>query len=274
MTRPCNCDRQRVGPLPLGDGTVRAGPRAGSVPSSSPPALAISSGSSSRASSWPRIRHSLGDYESAIAHFLVNIEMESLDESLRGRRAGPGILSIVGRRWLAQSLTEVGRFTEGIALATEAVEMAETADHPFSLTNALAGLGLALVRKGDVERAIPLLERGSEVSRRLSFHSMWVTCAIPLAAAYGLSGRSAEAIRVLPDVPLGACVLQQHWGRSPRAGSSAVARTRPAASARRRSELARARKKSRTGGLGPPHPRRDCRGPRSPRHGGGRGPSS
>ena len=47
------------------------------------------------------IRHSLGDYESAIAHFLVNIEMESHDESWRGRRAGPGISSIVGRRWLA-----------------------------------------------------------------------------------------------------------------------------------------------------------------------------
>ena len=42
------------------------------------------------------IRYSLGDYESAIAHFLVNIEMESHDESWRGRRSGPGISSIVG----------------------------------------------------------------------------------------------------------------------------------------------------------------------------------
>ena len=173
------------------------------------------------------IRHSLGSYESAIAHFLVNIEMESLDESLRWRLAGPGILSVVQRRWLAMSLTEIGRFTEAIALATEAVEMAETADHPFSLTNALAGLGFALLRKGDVERAIPLLERGSEVSRRLSFHSMWVACAIPLAAAYGLSGRSAEAVRVLLDVPLGHAssnntgTLAESWlfsGRTDEAG--------------------------------------------------------
>ena len=167
--------------------------------------------------------------------------MESHDESWRGRRSGPGISSIVGRRWLAMSLTEVGRFTEAIALATEAVEMAETADHPFSLTNALAGLGFALLRKGDVKRAIPLLERGCEVSRRLSFHSIWVACALPLAAAYGLSGRSAEAVRVLLDVPFGPAssnntgTLAESWLFSGR--TDEAARLGPQAL-----ELARARK--------------------------------
>jgi tetratricopeptide (TPR) repeat protein len=125
--------------------------------------------------------------------------MESLDETLRWRRTGPAISAIVNRRWLAHSLTEMGRFPEAIAVATEAVHMAETADHPFSLTNALVGLGFALLRKGDVEPAIPLLERGCEVSRSLRFDVMLLVCAIPLASAYGLSGRSAEAARVTID---------------------------------------------------------------------------
>jgi tetratricopeptide (TPR) repeat protein len=144
------------------------------------------------------IRHALGDYDQAIAHFVGNIEAESLDETLRWRQDGPAIFSVVNRRWVAMSLAEVGRFTDAIALGTEAVEIAETADHPYSLINALVGLGFALVRKGDVDRAIPLLERGCEVSATLGF-TMWSTCATPLAAAYGLAGRSSDAARVLAD---------------------------------------------------------------------------
>ncbi len=144
------------------------------------------------------IRNALGDYDEAIAHFVGNIEAESLDETLRWRQVGPAIVSVVNRRWVAMSLAEVGRFTDAIAFGTEAVEIAETADHPYSLINALVGLGFALVRKGDVDRAIPLLERGCEVSTSLGF-TMWSVCATPLAAAYGLAGRSSDAARVLAD---------------------------------------------------------------------------
>jgi len=148
------------------------------------------------------IRYAFGDSEQAIALFQGNIELESLDETLRWSRVGPGMASVVNRRWLAQSLAEVGRFTEGIALGIEAVEIAQTADRPFSLTNGLVALGFVLLRKGDVEQAIPLLERGREVSRTLSFRGQWRSCAIPLAAAYGLSGRPAEAVHALEDAPI------------------------------------------------------------------------
>jgi tetratricopeptide (TPR) repeat protein len=70
---------------------------------------------------------------------------------------------------------------------------------------------------------------------------MWVACAIPLAAAYGLSGRSAEAVRILPDVPLGQAssnnsgTLAESWLFSGR--TDEAARLGPQAL-----ELARARK--------------------------------
>src|SRR5258705_11415365 len=96
--------------------------------------------------------------------------------------------------WLA----EVGRFADAIAFGSEAVEIAETADHPYSLLNALVGLGFALVRKGDVDRAIPLLERACEVSASLS-QTIWSVCATSLATAYGLAGRSPDAAAVLAN---------------------------------------------------------------------------
>ncbi len=63
----------------------------------------------------------LGNYEGASAHFQRNIEMESQDEAWRWHRFGTGLLSVQDRRWLGQTMAEVGRFAEGIALATEAV---------------------------------------------------------------------------------------------------------------------------------------------------------
>jgi len=144
------------------------------------------------------ICYALGDYEQAIAHFEVNIEAESIDPNRRRQPAGPAIPGVVNRRWLAMSLAEVGRFREAIATATEAVELAEAAGHPYSLINALVGLGFTLVRKNEVDRAIPLLERAYEVSGSLGF-TMWHACAVPLGAAYGLAGRPADAASLLTD---------------------------------------------------------------------------
>jgi class 3 adenylate cyclase/tetratricopeptide (TPR) repeat protein len=143
------------------------------------------------------LRYALGDYQSAIALFADGIAIESHDETWRWRRYGSSMFSVQNRRWLAQSLAEVGRFPEGIVLATEAVEIAEQADHPYALSNALVGLGFVLLRQGDVEQAIRVLGRCVDVCRRLSFRSIWPNGAALLAEAYGLCGRVAEADAML-----------------------------------------------------------------------------
>ena len=144
------------------------------------------------------ICYALGDYEQAIARFASNIEAESIDQSRRRQPTGPAVPGVVNRRWLAMSLAEIGRFPEAIAAGTEAVESAEAASHPYSLINALVGLGFTLVRKNEVDRVIPLLERAYEVSGTLGF-TMWDACAVPLGAAYGLAGRTADAASLLTD---------------------------------------------------------------------------
>jgi len=143
------------------------------------------------------LRYALGDYESAITFFADGIAVESRDETWRWRRDGPSLLSIQNRRWLAQSLAEVGRFPEGITFATEAVEIAEKAEHPYGLSNALLALGFVLLRQGDVEQATRVLARCDEVCRTLNFRSIWPPCATLLAAAYGMRGQVAVADAML-----------------------------------------------------------------------------
>ena len=97
----------------------------------------------------------------------------------------------------SSALTELGRFTDGIAVAEpRPCEIAETADHPFSLTNALLGSGSPFVDRVTSSARIPLLERACELSRtRLIFHSMGRRLRDPLAAAYG-AGRAARPRRI------------------------------------------------------------------------------
>ena len=146
-----------------------------------------------------QLLYALGDYEPAIAHFTRDIAMASPDGVDRWRPGETVRWSLHERRWLAQSLAEVGRFAEGIAVATEAVAMAEQADYPLGLCNALLALGFVLLRQGDVEQGVRVLERCAEVSRRLNSRTLWPTCATLLAGAYGLAGRMKEAIEVLAD---------------------------------------------------------------------------
>jgi tetratricopeptide (TPR) repeat protein len=151
----------------------------------------------------------LGDYRQAIARFTSNIEAESLDPSRRRQPIGPAIPGVVNRRWLAMSLAEIGRFPEAIASGTEAVALAEAADHPYSLINALVGLAFTLLRKGETDRAISLLERAQALSVSLGF-TMWEAWAVPLAAAYGLAGRPGDAASLLADPRIGG--IYHHTG--------------------------------------------------------------
>jgi len=50
---------------------------------------------------------------------------------------------VIARVWLSWSLAELGALAEASAHAMESVVVAEAADHPYSLINAYAGVGLA-----------------------------------------------------------------------------------------------------------------------------------
>lgn len=108
-----------------------------------------------------------------------------------------GIPSILSQSWLIMCLAELGKFAEGILQGEETLRIAEVADHPFSLAVTHEGLGFVYVRKGDFDKAIPLLERGLRICETCYIPLLSSLLAGELGYAFALSGRAAEALPLL-----------------------------------------------------------------------------
>jgi hypothetical protein len=81
-------------------------------------------------------------------------------ELIHERFGMAGLPAAMSRTWLASCLADLGGFDEGAVRGEEAVRLAEAVDRPFSLTQAYFALGSLYLRKGDLSKAIPVLERG------------------------------------------------------------------------------------------------------------------
>jgi class 3 adenylate cyclase/tetratricopeptide (TPR) repeat protein len=114
----------------------------------------------------------------------------ALEENLRYERFGsPAIESARSGAELAFVLSELGRFDEAIGHAEAAVEIAETANHPFTMYFALLDLGRAHFRRGDLPRATRVLEQGLDLCRTWQFDGGIPIVAAALGAALALAGR-------------------------------------------------------------------------------------
>jgi class 3 adenylate cyclase/tetratricopeptide (TPR) repeat protein len=147
----------------------------------------------------------------------LQVAVDVLSETLRqlDQRSGtrPGtttratVLRLLALSFLTRSLAELGRFKEGIACGEEALRLAEP-NTAFGLATALAGLGVLYVRKGDTATAIPLLERGLDVSRTYSVTNWIPTIEATLGTAYVLSGRVEDGVALIEH----AVDLNRHTG--------------------------------------------------------------
>jgi tetratricopeptide (TPR) repeat protein len=143
-----------------------------------------------------RVYYSLGDYRRAV-DFLGRTVAALTGELLYQSHWGPGLPSVHARAVLVWCQAELGVFAEAVAHGDEGVRIAEAVDHPYSLIEVYAGLGLLYLRKGELHQAIAALERG------LSIYQVWPSplhfssLASPLGLAYALDGRIAEALPLL-----------------------------------------------------------------------------
>ena len=131
-----------------------------------------------------------GEFSDAVALFERNVALEG---DLRYERFGaPGIQSALSGARLADVLSQLGRFDEAIGHAEAAVQIAEAADHPFTLYWGLLDLGRTHLRRGDLPRATRILERGLDLCRTWQIVALTPIVAATLGAAYALAGRGDE----------------------------------------------------------------------------------
>jgi class 3 adenylate cyclase/tetratricopeptide (TPR) repeat protein len=140
--------------------------------------------------------HAQGDYPRAIDVLRRNVAC--LESERHRARFGPyGLLAMRSYTWLVWCLSEVGAFSEGIAMAEEAVRLAGTVEDPFSRVTAYGGAGVLYLRQGDLHRAIAMLEGGLRVCQVADIPVWFSWSASALGTAYALAGRVDEAVPLL-----------------------------------------------------------------------------
>src|SRR5262245_40886223 len=139
-----------------------------------------------------------GEFRDAATFLERNVALEG---DLRYERFGtPGIQSAFSGAWLADVLSQLGRFDEAIGHAEAAVKIADEADNPFTLTVGLLDLGVACLRRGDLLRSIQVLERCLDLSRTSRNSGRTFFVAATLGAAYALGGRVDDALALVASL--------------------------------------------------------------------------
>jgi class 3 adenylate cyclase/tetratricopeptide (TPR) repeat protein len=142
------------------------------------------------------ICNALGDYPRADA--LLRETVLSLAGDLSQERFGlPAFPAVTARSFLARLLGQRGEFREGIALGHEAVRIAESFDHPYSVIQARRDLGYLYGLKGDFGEAINVLERGLARGREGGVTLISATVTAFLGHVYALSGAVTTGLPML-----------------------------------------------------------------------------
>ncbi|TMB94569.1 MAG: tetratricopeptide repeat protein [Chloroflexi bacterium] len=79
------------------------------------------------------------------------------------------------------------------------MRIAEELEHTPSFTGMCLGFGILHMRRDDLDRAIPVLERGLAVGRRWSIFLYVFTIVSAVGRAYALKGRLAEGLPLLTE---------------------------------------------------------------------------
>jgi tetratricopeptide (TPR) repeat protein len=137
-----------------------------------------------------------GEYRQAVER-LSRVAEALQGDRLYERLPSGIVVSVFTRDRLAWCLVELGEFAEAMARAEEAARIARELDDSPSLVPAHRSLGLVLLRRGDVERAIPPLEQAVELCRVIPARYFLDVSAAHLGYAYALAGRLPEGVAVM-----------------------------------------------------------------------------
>jgi class 3 adenylate cyclase/tetratricopeptide (TPR) repeat protein len=137
-----------------------------------------------------------GDYARAVESLEQNVVR--LQGDLLYERFGLNfIVAAASRAWLSYCHAERGAFTEGLAMAEEGLRVAETGNSLFTLIEACYGVSVVHRRQGDVQRAIPVLERAMGLCQDWHIPLFVPELAAALGLAYTLDGRVAAGLALV-----------------------------------------------------------------------------
>jgi tetratricopeptide (TPR) repeat protein len=137
-----------------------------------------------------------GDYAQAVESLEWNVATLQ-GELLYERFGANSSVAVASRASLSQCLAELGAFTEGLAMAEEGLRIAATVNSPFSLIEAYNGVGVVYRRQGNVQQAIPVLERAMALCQDWHIPLFLPLHAAALGLAYALDERVAEGLALV-----------------------------------------------------------------------------
>jgi tetratricopeptide (TPR) repeat protein len=140
--------------------------------------------------------YDMGDYPRAIESYEWNVATLQGD-LLYERFDATSTVAATSRARLGLCHAERGAFTEGLTLAVEGLRVAETVNHPFSLIEACQGVSMVYLRQGEVQRAIPLLERAVGLCQDWHISLLLPQMTAALGLAYALDGRVAAGLALV-----------------------------------------------------------------------------
>jgi transcriptional regulator with AAA-type ATPase domain/tetratricopeptide (TPR) repeat protein len=170
-----------------------------------------------------QIHLGLGDYRTATTFFRKNVE--AIVGELTQQRFGlPQLPAVHSRYCLVLCLAEMGEFAEGIVRGQESIGIAESIEQPLNITAATSGLGRLYLRKGDLERAMPILVRALDVGRTWNLRIWLPQVQTALGLSYAAMGRLADALPLLEEAVELAGAMRLLSGQAPALTALAEAR--------------------------------------------------
>ena len=157
-------------------------------------------------------QHVLGDHRAAQQH-LRQVVAAMVGPLSRERWGMAGLVSVAARLWLAASLADTGDFSEALTRAREAVTLAESPDHPWSLAGACMTLGFVHLVQGHPDEAEPVLDRGVAYAREMDLTAWLPMLLSGRGMTHARNGRVAEGLVMIEEgvERAGAlCILSRH----------------------------------------------------------------
>ena len=144
-------------------------------------------------------RYAAGDFRRSVERLQAVVQASppagmSFGWTNAGSRAG---FLAVNVSWLARAFAELGDFRVGITYGEQGLALAESVDDPYSRALACIGFGYLYLVRGDLDHAIPLLERGRAATRERSMPLVELQAVRNLGLAYARAGRAPEGLALL-----------------------------------------------------------------------------